>query len=207
MSWQRHWAYNLNLSDTILDEMIKELDRPELGQMSSALIQQGESKSTLSSARSTQCKLIKGHHWIGAFFMHYVSLANHEAFHMQLGHYYDHNLFQYANYHEGDYYTWHHDEVRGIIDSQTGEPCEEVRKLSYSFLLNDDYEGGEMLLAYTKADTGDRRLDTPEYDIQPVPNKRGTLIVFDSRTMHCVRPVTKGIRRSIVGWVTGPPVQ
>jgi len=36
------------------------------------------------------------------------------------------------------------------------------------------------------------------------PRQRGTIILFDSRAQHRVRPVTKGIRKSIVGWTVGP---
>ena len=36
-----------------------------------------------------------------------------------------------------------------------------------------------------------------------VPRKRGTIVLFDSRAQHRVLKVTKGCRRSIVGWVVG----
>ena len=36
-----------------------------------------------------------------------------------------------------------------------------------------------------------------------VPRKRGTIVLFDSRTQHRVLKVTKGTRKSIVGWVCG----
>ena len=35
------------------------------------------------------------------------------------------------------------------------------------------------------------------------PRQRGCIILFDSRTPHRVLKVTKGTRRSIVGWVVG----
>ena len=37
-----------------------------------------------------------------------------------------------------------------------------------------------------------------------VPRRRGTIVLFDSRTSHRVLKVTKGIRKSIVGWTVGP---
>ena len=37
-----------------------------------------------------------------------------------------------------------------------------------------------------------------------VPRKRGTIVLFDSRTQHRVLKVTKGTRKSIVGWTVGP---
>ena len=36
------------------------------------------------------------------------------------------------------------------------------------------------------------------------PRKRGTIVLFDSRTQHCVNKVKKGVRKSIVGWTVGP---
>jgi PKHD-type hydroxylase len=36
------------------------------------------------------------------------------------------------------------------------------------------------------------------------PRQKGTIILFDSRTQHRVQKVTKGVRKSLVGWVVGP---
>ena len=38
------------------------------------------------------------------------------------------------------------------------------------------------------------------------PRKRGTIVLFDSRTSHRVLKVTKGTRKSIVGWTVDLPV-
>ena len=38
------------------------------------------------------------------------------------------------------------------------------------------------------------------------PRQRGTVILFGSRTQHRVLKVTKGTRKSIVGWTVGPLV-
>ena len=40
---------------------------------------------------------------------------------------------------------------------------------------------------------------------EKAPKKRGQMVIFPSETIHRVTPVTKGIRKSIVGWVIGPP--
>ena len=65
-----------------------------------------------------------------------------------------------------------------------------VRKLSMTIVLNEDYEGGEF-----------------EFfdDINLVKEKIGTVIVFPSYLVHRVRPVTKGIRYSLVSWFVGQP--
>ena len=69
-----------------------------------------------------------------------------------------------------------------------------IRKLSFSLQLSDpdDYEGGNVEFI----DDSDKNFIGPR--------QRGTIILFDSRTKHRVNKVTKGVRRSIVGWVLGP---
>jgi PKHD-type hydroxylase len=69
-----------------------------------------------------------------------------------------------------------------------------VRKLSLTIQLSspEDYEGGELALYFDK-----------EADV--MPKELGKMIVFPSYVLHEVRPVTKGIRYSLVAWVTGKP--
>jgi PKHD-type hydroxylase len=59
-------------------------------------------------------------------------------------------------------------------------------------------------------------LNTPEVDFEGgdfstfmskeinVPLKRGEILIFPSFIVHRVKPVTRGIRKSLVIWVTGP---
>jgi predicted 2-oxoglutarate/Fe(II)-dependent dioxygenase YbiX len=74
------------------------------------------------------------------------------------------------------------------------ENIEQVRKLSFVMQLSDpdDYEGGNLQLL---DEAGNSYI---------APRKRGTVILFDSRTQHRVLKVTKGTRKSIVGWTVGP---
>lgn len=73
------------------------------------------------------------------------------------------------------------------------ENIELVRKLSFSLQLSgpDDYEGGNVQFI---DEAGKSYF---------APRKRGTIVLFDSRTQHRVLKVTKGVRKSIVGWVVG----
>lgn len=93
---------------------------------------------------------------------------------------------QYGEYNsnEGGHYDWHY-------DTFLRHPGNNVRKLSFSIGLNDDYEGGE--LEFFSSD-GDIKYKT----------EKGKLIMFPSFISHRVNPVTKGTRKSIVGWVHGP---
>jgi PKHD-type hydroxylase len=93
--------------------------------------------------------------------------------------------FQYTVYHgnEGGHYDWHVDQ--GKLQQQ--------RKLSFSLQLSDpaQYEGGE-LQAFASN------------DISTAPRERGAVIAFPSYVLHRVTPVTKGTRKSIVAWTSGP---
>lgn len=99
--------------------------------------------------------------------------------------------FQYTTYQaetEGRY-DWHTDMEFGTSLSSDLEP----RKLSLTMLLNDDFEGGEFQLNTGK-----------EENAITVPVPKGRIIFFPSFMIHRVKPVTKGIRRSLVVWVIGP---
>ena len=49
-----------------------------------------------------------------------------------------------------------------------------------------------------------KHLSDENNKIYIAPRQRGAIILFDSRTKHRVLKVTKGVRKSIVGWVLGP---
>ena len=87
-------------------------------------------------------------------------------------------------------YDWHVDQhpkpVRG-----------NVRKISMTLFLNDDYEGGEFDLEIYRPDA-DPRYKT--FKLKP-----GSAIFFQGDQWHRVRPVTSGIRKSLVAWFYGPP--
>lgn len=92
---------------------------------------------------------------------------------------------QYGEYSEGGHYNVH-------TDTGLHNPMGSNRKLSFSLLLNDGYEGGELEIP---GSPGQPKIFSP---------KCNTAIFFPSSMPHCVKPVTKGIRKSLVGWVHGP---
>ena len=69
----------------------------------------------------------------------------------------------------------------------------DIRKLSFTVQLTDEneYEGGELIF----------HLDKEE---KKAPKSKGTIIFFESDVLHEVKPVTKGVRHSLVSWVQGP---
>lgn len=76
-----------------------------------------------------------------------------------------------------------------------------VRKISATINLNapGDYEGGNLKFDFGHHATGDQFHECEE--IRP----QGSIIVFPSFMDHCVTPVTKGTRYSLVVWNLGPP--
>jgi PKHD-type hydroxylase len=98
---------------------------------------------------------------------------------------------QYSEYGVGGEYGWHRDV------HEKPYPNGLVRKMSFSTILNNDFKGGEFDIE-TKNPADKKRYDT--FD-----NKKHNTIIFPSHMWHRVRPVKFGVRKSIVGWVLGPP--
>jgi PKHD-type hydroxylase len=96
---------------------------------------------------------------------------------------------QMGIYRENDQgkYDWHTDS--GMRDMAV------PRKLSMSLLLTEpsEFEGGDLQV----------KLNSDE--VVTLEQKRGRAWFFPSFVLHRVTPVTKGIRRSLVLWVGGPP--
>jgi PKHD-type hydroxylase len=92
---------------------------------------------------------------------------------------------QLASYSTPDFFNWHMDFGGGDISN---------RKMSISVQLSDpdEYEGGELQFMINQ-------------DIHVAPKTKGTAIIFPSFALHRVTEVTKGTRKSIVGWIAGPP--
>jgi PKHD-type hydroxylase len=68
--------------------------------------------------------------------------------------------------------------------------------ISFTIFLNDDYEGGEFDLEIYGPAAEPRYVEIKK---QPKTN----CVIFHSDMWHRVRPVTKGVRKSLVGWVLG----
>ena len=97
---------------------------------------------------------------------------------------------QFGSYPAGGFYDWH-------LDQHAQVSFNLVRKISMSLFLNDDFEGGEFDLEIYKPGTECR------YETFKLP--AGSALFFESYRYHRVRPVTKGIRKSLVAWFNGPP--
>jgi len=159
--------------------------------------------------RNAKNSWIPDQHWVSGFIWHYVQKANRENFLYDLTQI-DGNSLQYTVYTEGEYYGWHTDEdypgwykpkvkdnrdsIENLHTEYLNKSVETVRKLSFSLLLSDPttYEGGNLQFMNSQSES------------YIVPRQQGMLIIFDSRAPHRVQKVTKGVRKSIVGWTVGP---
>ena len=106
------------------------------------------------------------------------------------------DLVQYGTYSDGGFYDWHVDE-EAEIEPINGKYL--VRKLSMTIWLNDpdEYEGGEF----------DIEIKNPKSEVryETLKLSKGSIIIFPSDKWHRVRPVTSGVRKSLVTWFRGPP--
>lgn len=132
--------------------------------------------------------------------------------------------FQFTVYKPGQFYSWHKDGnsdhsgaykryLYGItpqperngklpegyvtVDNWVGK----VRKISMTCNLNvpGEYEGGNLKFDFGHHTNQDRFHEVEE--IRP----QGSVVVFPSFLDHCVTPVTKGVRYSLVLWSLGKP--
>lgn len=106
---------------------------------------------------------------------------------------------QYSEYGMGHHYDWHADMATDPY--KEGLYAGLTRKISVTVNLSDpsDYDGGE----FEFLDTGPKNRVVKE----SAARKRGTVIVFPSFVYHRVTPVTRGVRKSLVAWCLGPPLE
>ena len=97
---------------------------------------------------------------------------------------------QLTKYRKKGFYGYHKDgsgfELMNMPDNKFLH--NKTRKLSMTALLNDEFEGGEFEF-----------YNTPKLEMN-----KGDIILFPSFEFHRVKPVTKGVRHSLVTWFVGP---
>lgn len=203
MAFQSIWYYT-DLPKDVVDIIERDLTEKFDGQMVESKLYGDVSNS---DKRNSQNAWIPTTHWVSGFIWHYVERANRENFLYDLR-CIDGETMQFTKYSEGQFYGWHNDisfinqykpvsvnnNLDHLMQDFINENIELVRKLSFVVQLSDpnDYEGGNLQLL----DESGRSYFAPR--------TKGTVILFDSRTQHRVLKVTKGIRKSLVGWVVGP---
>ena len=109
---------------------------------------------------------------------------------------------QFTKYGPGQHYGAHCDSWEAPYDNPSNPDTHgKIRKLSVTCSLSDpsEYEGGELEFQFRNQDD-----PTPKKKcVEILP--RGSICVFPSFVWHEVKPVTKGIRYSLVIWSLGYP--
>lgn len=193
-----------NLPEKVVEVICEDLNNNFGNQMNDSLLS-GDSLN--KDKRASKNSWIPTTHWVGGFVWHYIERANRENFLYDIRNI-DSETMQFTQYDVGEFYGWHNDagissqykpisvgnHSEGRAQDFVNENLELVRKLSFVIQLSnpEDYEGGNLQLLSE---------DGKKYF---APRQRGTIIIFDSRTQHRVLKVTKGRRKSLVGWIVGP---
>jgi PKHD-type hydroxylase len=183
------YCYYKNVfSNDEFDNVLKYLDRLELNKSWLS----GETKSIRDDVRKSKSNLFRlneDNYFIFNKFNIIIDYLNINFFNYDLIGY---DYIQYAVYEskENSHFDWHQD--ASIKPSQVGDTFLN-RKLSISFLLNDDFDGGNFEFNFHR-----------ECDAVPIEIEKNSLIAFPSYRIHRIKPVTKGVRKSLVIWVEGP---
>ena len=148
-----------------------------------AAIGRGDKGVVDKDYRSSEVYFLPWDTWIAGILHNMFISANNDYFHYDLDHF-DTGI-QTTFYQEGGCYDWHSD------GKSPESPEHYERKLSMSFLLTDDYEGGEL------------ELEAKPFH-ETLKPKPGIAVIFPSWLPHRVRPVTSGERISLVAWMNGP---
>jgi len=112
---------------------------------------------------------------------------------------------QFTKYKLNQYYDWHCDSWDKVYKSE-GPQNGKIRKLSMTCQLTDgsEYKGGELEFDF-------RQYEPPQRDESKHLRKateilpKGSIIVFPSYVWHRVKPITQGVRYSLVAWHLGYP--
>ena len=186
-----------NLPTTILTEITQHCEqlRPHITP-TQILTKQGIQHD--KSFRDNKSVAIPVWNWYAGMIWHYIMRVNQHNFQYDITCFGD-DMIEFMSYDKGGHYKWHHDHTlyNYSKDTESIEQSYDMqhqfnRKISFSLLINDDYERGELQIL--KHPSG----------LTKVPKKAGTLVIFDSNCYHRVTPVKKGRRDVLVGWVIGP---
>ena len=114
-------------------------------------------------------------------------------------------MCQFTKYKLNQYYDWHCDSWEKPYEKK-GPENGKIRKLSVTCQLTDgsEYTGGELEFDFRNYDPHVRDQFKHLRQAKEILPK-GSIIVFPSHVWHRVKPVTSGVRYSLVLWNLGYP--
>lgn len=164
-------------------EKIRSIWKPELA--SEAKVNSGDKDLAKDKLRQSEIMFIKpvGNEWIYDRLSTACIQANTGRYKFDITGF--QTELQLASYGARNFFDWHMDFGTGDLSN---------RKLSITVQLSDpdEYEGGDLQFMINQ-------------DVFTATKEKGTAIIFPSFALHRVTPITKGCRKSIVGWISGPP--
>jgi PKHD-type hydroxylase len=178
--------------DFLSDQEINRiLTAPEWDTLENAVVGGQDDKSVLNTdIRTSEVAWMRKNAWNEPLWERLstvVAEVNRRYFHFDLSGFYE--PFQLGMYREENqgHYSWHTD----MAMSDNNVP----RKLSMSLLLSDpsEFEGGNLEIKGINDEPMNLEL------------RKGRAWFFPSWVLHRVSPVTRGVRKSLVVWVGGPP--
>ena len=147
------------------------------------------SEDSERKAYSTNIPIIEEFAWFYEKLEELVFNVNQSVYEYNLSGMFEESIYLRYDGEEGGKYDPHMD-MGGTFP--TG-----LRKISSTIILNDDYEGGDLIFeGLGEMPNGD--------PVIYYPKTPGTIVFFPSFLLHGVTPVTKGTRYSIVTWFHGP---
>jgi PKHD-type hydroxylase len=113
---------------------------------------------------------------------------------------------QFTKYKLNQYYDWHNDGWKKPYNKPNTPDHGKIRKLSMTLQLTDgsEYEGGELEFDFRNYDPHVREESKHLKKAKEILPK-GSIVVFPSFVWHRVKPITKGVRYSLVMWNLGYP--
>ena len=153
---------------------------PEKDLQVAKVSEEGKKNNSIRSASVCTLPAVQDNEWIFSKLEDILVDCNKKYYQMDIIGFYE--AIQLIKYNPEDHYDWHMDFANKHHSN---------RKLSLSIQLTDpsEYEGGD--LEFFKNGNG--------------PKEQGTLILFPSFLYHKVHPITSGVRRALVGWISGNP--
>jgi predicted 2-oxoglutarate/Fe(II)-dependent dioxygenase YbiX len=128
--------------------------------------------------------------------MYKLAIKANNHFRFDLNH--NRMTMQLARWDEGEsYFQWHAD---GHVNFEG-----ESRKLAFSLFLKPAEKGGQLLInTINQFIENTEDVKSPSVFVETIEEASGKVVAFPAYCNHCVTPVEKGNRYSLVAWIFGP---
>ena len=203
LSWY-YWYFQSVVPEKICDDIVEyaSTQKKQTGLTGNGLNNQPPTKKELKNIQKKRKSDIVwlSEPWIYKEIQPYIHEANKSA---DWNHQWDFTqACQFTEYKKGQHYDWHCDsDVLPYDRPNDANQNGKIRKLSMTLSLTDQsaYRGGDLEFDFRCTDEGSQPQICKE--VRP----KGSIIVFPSFVWHRVKPVTKGLRHSLVCWNLGQP--